>query len=55
LNEETDDGARKIAAFLCQIKAGALDLGCVFARLSNDEIAAIPDIARAMQLRGMEL
>lgn len=54
LPENADDGADVILRFMEDFDAGKIDLGSVFTRLSNDELAAIPEIAGAMTLKGIK-
>jgi hypothetical protein len=54
LPDDADDGADKIAAFVKQVEANAIDLGSVYPRLGNEELAALPDVASAMRLKGIK-
>jgi hypothetical protein len=55
LPENADDGATVILAFTEQFKAGRIDLGCVYSRMTNEELAAVPEIATMMTLKGIKL
>jgi hypothetical protein len=55
LPEGADDGAEQIAAFKQQMEAGAIDLRTVYQRLQAEELAAIPEIATRMSLKGVKL
>jgi hypothetical protein len=49
------DGADVIAAFKEQFDAGRIDLGSVYARVSNEELAAVPEVATLMAAKGVSL
>ncbi len=55
LPSDADDGADKITNFLRQLEAGSVDLAAVYPRISNEELAAIPEVASAMRLKGISL
>jgi hypothetical protein len=55
LPEDADDGAEKIQPFLDQFEAGSVDLGSIYPRLANEELAAIPEVAAHMRLKGIKL
>jgi hypothetical protein len=53
LQENADDGADVIRRFLEQHQAGAIDLRDVYTRLSNAELAALPEIDTLMTMKGI--
>jgi hypothetical protein len=53
LPEGADDGAAKIAAFLELFSAGGVDLADVYPKVSNDDLAAVPEIAAHLRARGI--
>jgi hypothetical protein len=55
LSEDADDGAPKIREFHERLQAGEIDLARVYSRLANEDLAAIPEIARAMQIKGIKV
>jgi len=55
LPEDAEDGAASIQAFQDQFAAGTVDLAGVYPRLSNEELAAIPEVATALKLKGLKL
>jgi hypothetical protein len=55
LPEDADDGADKVRAFTRQLESGAVDLAAVYPRLAAEELAAIPEVAHAMRLKGVTL
>jgi hypothetical protein len=55
LPENADDGATVIPDFLQRLKDGAIDLGSVYPRQSNESLAALPEVERLMKLRGIKL
>jgi hypothetical protein len=55
LPDDADDGADKIGAFVEQINAGTIDLGAAFPRLGAEELAAIPEVASALRMKGIHL
>lgn len=55
LPDGADDGADVILTFMELFSAGRIDLGSVFARLSNEELAAVPEVATAMAMKGIKL
>lgn len=55
LSADADDGLEVIAAFMEQLESGQIDLGEVYARMTNEDLAAIPELAAAMALRGIKL
>ena len=54
LNENADDGAEKIAHFVSQFEAASIDLAGIYPQLSNEELAAIPEVATVLQVRGFQ-
>jgi hypothetical protein len=46
--------AEAVAAFRSQLEAGAVDLAGAFQRLSNAELAAVPQVALVLRARGIE-
>jgi hypothetical protein len=54
LAEGIDDGAAQIAEFLQAFATGSVDLASVFPQLSNPELAAVPEIATALKIRGIQ-
>ncbi len=54
LPEDAEDGAEQIAAFCAQLEAGALTLDAVYPRLPAEELAAIPEVARLLKLKGVK-
>jgi hypothetical protein len=55
LPEEADDGAERIAEFLERLESGSADLTTVYVQLSNDELAALPEVAILVKARGIKL
>jgi hypothetical protein len=55
LPADADDGAQVIAEFLAQFEGGAIDLGAIYQQLPNEDLAAIPEIATLVKLRGITL
>jgi len=55
LPEGADDGAIIIRAFVEQLTAGTIDVAAVYPRLGAAELAAIPEVATMLQLRGISL
>jgi hypothetical protein len=53
LPENAEDGAAKIAAFSERFQAGAADLTCIHPRLSNSDLAAIPEVITATIVKGI--
>ena len=47
------DGAGKIAEFLKQFGAGAIDLSSIYQKLTDEELKAVPEIATALKARGI--
>jgi hypothetical protein len=52
LRDGMDDGAAVIAEFLRRWEAGGVDLGSVFPRLDNRDLAANPAIATLLRFNG---
>jgi hypothetical protein len=46
--------AEAVAAFRSQLEAGAVDLAGAFPRLTNAELAAVPQVALVLRARGIE-
>src|SRR5262249_61883694 len=55
LPEGAEDGAAQILAFQQRFDAGNIDLTVAYPRLSNEQLAAVHDIATRMGLRGIRL
>jgi hypothetical protein len=55
LPKDADDGADKVRAFKSRLESGAVDLAAVYPRLTAEELAEIPEVARAMLLKGVTL
>jgi hypothetical protein len=55
LSGDADSGTSQIAAFEEMSASGAVDLRSVYPRLEAEELAAIPEIAKRMQLKGVTL
>jgi hypothetical protein len=55
LPEQVDDGADVILRFTDEFQAGRIDLGSVFPRLTNEELAAVPEVAAMMAMKGVKL
>jgi hypothetical protein len=53
LADSVQDGAAEILAFQERFARGEIDLGSVFTRLTNAELAALPSIAKLLRLRGL--
>jgi len=53
LPEGADDGASEIARFLEAHAGGTVELARIYRQLSNQELAAIPEIATSMRLKGV--
>jgi hypothetical protein len=49
------DGAEVIRRFLEAFEKGGIDLGSIYARMPNGTLAAVPEVGKYMQLRGMSL
>jgi hypothetical protein len=54
-SENADDGAAKIQEFHERLQAGEIGLARVYTQLANEDLAAIPEIGRAMQIKGIKL
>jgi DNA adenine methylase len=54
LPDEAEDGSDQIADFLDRLGSGAIDLGAVYQRLGNEELAAVPEVATAARIRGVQ-
>ncbi len=54
LPEDADNGTAQIKDFLERLGAGEIDLAGVYLRLANGDLAVVPEIARAMQIKGIE-
>jgi hypothetical protein len=50
---DADAGEDQVADFLEAYEAGGIDLGAVYPRLTNVQLAAVPELAAAMKLRGV--
>jgi hypothetical protein len=55
LPEDAEDGADHIDAFCKQLAAGAVSLDSVYPRLSAEDLAAIPEVARLLKLKGLQI
>jgi hypothetical protein len=55
LPEGADDGAAAIQAFVQGFDAGQLDLGSVFPRLADRDLASIPEVATLARLKGIAI
>jgi hypothetical protein len=55
LPEDADDGADKVRAFKSRLESRQVDLAAVYPRLTAEELAEIPEVARAMLLKGVTL
>jgi hypothetical protein len=55
LPEGADDGAAAISKFKEELDSGIVNLEDVYPHLTNNDLAAIPDVARVMQLKGITL
>jgi hypothetical protein len=55
LPADADDGAAAVKAFLEKLKAGHVDLGSVYRRITNEDLAMYPEVATAMQMKGIGL
>src|SRR5262249_50804354 len=53
LPEDADDGADEIARFQAQLEDGVIDLAAVYPQMTNEELAAIPEVATVATLRGI--
>jgi hypothetical protein len=53
LPDDADDGADKILEFLEQFGAGAIDLGAIYQKLTDEELADVPEIATTLKVRGI--
>lgn len=54
LPEGADDGTDAILKFKEQFDGGQIDLGSVFTRLSNEDLAAVPEISTLMTMKGVK-
>jgi hypothetical protein len=54
LQEGVADGASVIGNFLTRWKAGRVDIKAVYQRISNRDLAELPDVAEMMKLKGIE-
>ena len=54
LKEGIDTGEKQISEFLERYEAGEVDLTSVYPRLENEQLAAIDEIARVLQMKGYE-
>jgi hypothetical protein len=52
LQKGADDGADVIADFMERYEAGAVDLCCIYPRLSNEQVTALPEVATILKVRG---
>jgi hypothetical protein len=55
LPEDADAGEATIAAFLKDYEAGRIELASVYPHVDNDALAAIPEIARMLKLKGIKV
>jgi hypothetical protein len=55
LPEDAEDGADAILKFTEELAAGRVDLGGVFSRLSNADLAAVPEVGALMAVKGVKL
>ena len=55
LPADADDGAAAIKAFQEKFDAGLVDLGSVYPRITNEDLAMYPEVATAMQMKGIGL
>lgn len=55
LTDGADDGADVILPFLEKFEKGHIDLGDVYVRMTNEELAAVPELSTTMALKGIKL
>jgi hypothetical protein len=55
LPEDADAGEATIAAFLKDYEAGRIELASVYPHVDNESLAAIPEIARMLKLKGIKV
>jgi hypothetical protein len=55
LQADVEDGAEVIEAFLEDRRKGAIQLDSVFPKVTNEQLAAIPEIERMLKLKGIKL
>jgi hypothetical protein len=55
LPDEADDGAEQIGEFLGRLESGSADLTAAILRLSNEELAAIPEVGTMAKVRGVKM
>jgi hypothetical protein len=53
LPDDAEDGAAAVGRYLDAFRAGELDPRDIHARLDNEDLAAVPEVARQMRLRGI--
>jgi hypothetical protein len=54
LPEDADDGAEAIALFTTQLEQHQVDLGSVYPRYANEELASIAEIAARLTAKGIK-
>jgi hypothetical protein len=54
LCEGADDGAEAILKFLARFDAGGVELAAVFPQPTAEELAAVPEIAAMMRIKGLK-
>jgi hypothetical protein len=54
LPDDVEDGAARIDQFVKQLAAGEVDLGSVYPRYSNEELASIAEIATRLAVKGIK-
>jgi hypothetical protein len=55
LPEDADHGDATVRDFLRRLDAGEIDLGSVYPRYADADLAAIPEVARLMAAKGVKL
>jgi hypothetical protein len=55
LPDDADAGETTIAAFLKDYEAGRIELASVYPHVDNQSLAAIPEIARMLKLKGIKV
>jgi hypothetical protein len=53
LPEGVDDGAAAVKSFRDRLEAGEIDLASAYPQLTRQDLAAIPEVAAAMRVRGV--
>ena len=55
LQDDVEDGAEVIKTFLENHQKGTIELASVFPKVTNEQLAAIPEIDRMLKLKGIKV